>query len=98
MRAPRRKSVRPATKAAPTTLSVRLLGHVTLQAQGNGAIAANFDGYSIGLGQFSATVAERAQTLRTGLRADTVQLLGRAQDQRTPVKRNESPGWPPGIH
>ena len=38
------------------------------------------------------------ETLRTGLRADTVQLLGPAQDQRTPRQRNESPGWPPGIH
>jgi len=33
-----------------------------------------------------------------GLRADTVQLLGPAQDQHTPTQRNESPGWPPGIH
>ena len=35
--------------------------------QGSGAIAASFDGFSIGLGQFSAAVADRAQMLRTGL-------------------------------
>jgi hypothetical protein len=30
-------------------------------------MAASFDGFSIGLGQFSANVADRAQMLRTGL-------------------------------
>jgi SagB-type dehydrogenase family enzyme len=35
--------------------------------QGSGAIAASFDGFSIGLGQFSTAVADRAQMLRTGL-------------------------------
>jgi SagB-type dehydrogenase family enzyme len=67
LRAPRRNSVRQATRTAPATLSVRLLDHVALQAQSSGAIAASFDGYSIGLGQFSAAVADRAQMLRTGL-------------------------------
>ena len=67
MRAPRRKSVRRTTKVAQATLSARLLGHVTLQVQGSGAIVASVDGFSIGLGQFSANVADRAQTLRTGL-------------------------------
>jgi SagB-type dehydrogenase family enzyme len=40
---------------------------VALQVQSSGAIAASFDGYSIGLGQFSAAVADRAPMLRTGL-------------------------------
>jgi SagB-type dehydrogenase family enzyme len=48
-------------------LSVRLLGHVTLQAQANGEIAACFDGLAVGLGRFSAKAEERAQDLRTGL-------------------------------
>jgi SagB-type dehydrogenase family enzyme len=52
---------------AATTLSVRLLGHVTLQAQASGEIAACFDGVAIGLGKVSAKAADRAQDLRTGL-------------------------------
>jgi SagB-type dehydrogenase family enzyme len=46
---------------------VRLLGHVTLQAQAGGEIAAGFDDVSVGLGTFSAKAADRAQDLRTGL-------------------------------
>jgi len=40
---------------------------VTLEARGDGEIAACFDGYSVGLGTFSAHAADRAQELRTGL-------------------------------
>jgi SagB-type dehydrogenase family enzyme len=43
------------------------LGHVTLQAQAGGAIAACFDDVSVGLGKFSGKAVERAQDLRTGL-------------------------------
>jgi SagB-type dehydrogenase family enzyme len=50
------------------TLSARLAGHVTLEAQADGKIAACFHGYSVGLGTFSASAAERAQDLCTGLR------------------------------
>ena len=63
MRAPRRKSGR----RAAATLSVRLLSHVTLQAQAGGDIAALFDDVSLGLGKFSAAAAERAKDLRVGL-------------------------------
>jgi SagB-type dehydrogenase family enzyme len=52
---------------APTTVSARLRGHVRLEAQANGEIVASFDGYSDGLGTFSAGVVNRAQELRTGL-------------------------------
>jgi SagB-type dehydrogenase family enzyme len=48
-------------------LSARLVGHVTLEAGANGQVAACFDDHSVGLGQFSARAAERAQDLRTGL-------------------------------
>ena len=64
LRAPGIKSGR---RAAPPTLSARLGGHVTLEARADGEIAACFDGYSVGLGTFSAGAAERAQELRTGL-------------------------------
>jgi SagB-type dehydrogenase family enzyme len=55
-------------RAAPAALFVRLSSHVTLEARGNGEIAASFSGYSVGLGTFSAEAAARAQDLRVGLR------------------------------
>ena len=64
MGAPKPKRVRSVT---PATVSARLRGHVRLQAHANGEIVAGFDGYSIGLGTFSAGVADRARDLRTGL-------------------------------
>jgi SagB-type dehydrogenase family enzyme len=54
-------------RAASPTLSARLSGHVTLEAQTNGEIFACFDDYSVGLGTFSGGVADRAQDLRIGL-------------------------------
>ncbi|WOJ88504.1 SagB family peptide dehydrogenase [Methylocapsa polymorpha] len=54
-------------RAAPATVSARLRRHVTLEAHANGEIVAYFDGYSVGLGTFSAGVADRAKTLRMGL-------------------------------
>jgi len=54
-------------RTPPPTVSARLGGHVTLEAQANGRIAACFAGYSVGLGTFSAGAAERAQDLRKGL-------------------------------
>jgi SagB-type dehydrogenase family enzyme len=59
--------MRSGRRAAPPTISARLSGHVTLEARANGEIAAYFDGYSVGLGTFSAGAAERAQDLRVGL-------------------------------
>jgi SagB-type dehydrogenase family enzyme len=64
LRAPGLKRVRSVT---PATVSVRLRGHVRLDASTNGEIVAGFDGYSISLGTFSARVAARAHELRTGL-------------------------------
>ena len=54
-------------RTAPATLSARLGGHVTLEAHADENIAACFHGHSVGLGQFSAGAADRAQDLRTGL-------------------------------
>src|SRR6266446_6748875 len=54
-------------RAAPATLSARLVGHVTLQAHSNGEIVACFDAQSVGLGKFSAAAADRARDLRMGL-------------------------------
>jgi len=61
---PRRKTER---RAVAATLSVRLLGHVTLQAQAGGEIAAFFDDIAVGVGKFSVKAADRTQGLRTGL-------------------------------
>ncbi|MFZ3325852.1 MAG: SagB family peptide dehydrogenase [Methylocella sp.] len=51
----------------PANVSARLGGRVTFEARANGEIVACFDGYSVGLGRFSADAADRAQNLRTGL-------------------------------
>src|SRR5262249_23726827 len=48
-------------------LSARLAGYVTLERKADGNITADFAGYSVGLGKFSAGAADRAQDLRTGL-------------------------------
>jgi SagB-type dehydrogenase family enzyme len=63
VRAPRKKS----GQRAATTLSARLLSHVTLQAQAGGDIVALFDDVSLSLGKFSTAAAERAKDLRVGL-------------------------------
>jgi SagB-type dehydrogenase family enzyme len=64
LRAPGTKRGR---RAAPATLDARLVGHVTLEARSDGNIVARFDGYSVGLGTFSAGAADRAHQLRAGL-------------------------------
>jgi hypothetical protein len=48
-------------------LSARLGGHVTLEANADGNVAACIDGHSVSLGKFSAGAADLAQDLRTGL-------------------------------
>ena len=65
MGAPKPKSARPVVAA---TLAARLRGHVRLEPHANGEIVARVDGYSISLGTFSASAAERARELRIGLR------------------------------
>jgi SagB-type dehydrogenase family enzyme len=59
--------IKPGRRAAPPTISARLGSRVTLEAHVNGEIVACFDGYSVGLGRFSAGAADRAQNLRRGL-------------------------------
>jgi SagB-type dehydrogenase family enzyme len=49
------------------SISARLSGHITLDTQSDGSIAACFDGYAVGLGKFSADAMARAQELRKGL-------------------------------
>jgi len=78
LRAPGKKRGR---KVAPPGISARLNGHVTLDAQADGSIAACFDGYSVGLGKFSAGAVGRAQNLRTGLPLDSFVAGSRNVDQ-----------------
>jgi SagB-type dehydrogenase family enzyme len=68
-------------RAASTTLSARISGHVTLKAHANGKIVACFDHQSVDLGQFSAGAADRAQDLRVGLPLDSFSLGGRNLDK-----------------
>jgi SagB-type dehydrogenase family enzyme len=62
--APAPKKVR---SAASTKASARLRRRIRLEAQANGEIIACFDGHSVGLGTFSAAVADRAKELHIGL-------------------------------
>jgi SagB-type dehydrogenase family enzyme len=64
LRAPGKKTGR---RIAPPAISARLSGHITLEANADGSIAARFDGHAVGLGKFSAGAAKRARELRTGL-------------------------------
>jgi len=54
-------------RIAPPVISARLSGHIKLETQADGSVAASFDGYSVGLGKFSSAVLSRLQELRTGL-------------------------------
>ena len=51
----------------PAIISARIAGHVALEAQPSGEIAARFYGHSVALGKFSAAASHRAQALRGGL-------------------------------
>jgi SagB-type dehydrogenase family enzyme len=64
LRAPVKNKGRRTT--APS-ISACLSGHITLDVQPDGSIAACFDGYAVGLGKFSADAMARAQELRKGL-------------------------------
>ena len=78
MRAPAKKTGR---RIAAPTISARLSGHVTLQAQADGSIDATFDGYSLGLGKFSPDVMGSARALGTGLALDAFSAQGKPLDK-----------------
>ena len=79
MRAAPAKRGRPARRRI---VSARLSGHVTLEHT-DGNIIARFNGYSIGLGTFSAGAADRAQELRMGLPLASFVSKGRTIDKET---------------
>jgi len=58
-------------RTAPPAIAARLSGHITLEAQADGSLAAGFDGHSVGLGKFSADAMAQARRLRTGLLLDS---------------------------
>lgn len=68
-------------RKAATIIAARLNERVTLQVQGDGSIAAFFDGYAVGLGKFSAAAIGRAQALLTGLPLDRFASGGRNADE-----------------
>jgi len=77
----RARGKRRGRRTAAPIIFARLGGHVTLEAQASGKIAACFDGYSIGLGTFSARAADRAQDLRAGLPLASFASGGRSVDK-----------------
>jgi SagB-type dehydrogenase family enzyme len=81
LRAPGKKT---GPKAA-AVIAARLNDRVTLEAQADGSIAASFDGYSAGLGKFSAAAMDRAQQLRSGLPLASFSQLRRAADKEVDV-------------
>jgi SagB-type dehydrogenase family enzyme len=54
-------------RIAPPVISARLGGHIILEANADGNIAAWFEGYSVDLGKFNPATLKSAQELRTGL-------------------------------
>ena len=62
-------------------MSVRLVGHVTLEARADGEIVACFDGASVGLGSYSVAAAERARDLRIGLPFGSFASDGKDKDK-----------------
>jgi len=72
-------------RAAPPTISVRLNGHVSLEAHASGHILACFGGHSVDLGTFSAAAAACAQDLRNGLPLASLRSGGRNIDSETHV-------------
>ena len=81
MRAPTKKRVgktaKPGRKTAAATLSVKLNERVALEAQADGSLAANVDGYPIDLGKFSAGAINHAQALRSGLPVSSFASAGK---------------------
>ena len=78
MPAPAPKRVR---SVAPAKASARLRRRIRLEAQANGDIIACFDGYSVGLGTFSAAAADRAKELRIGLPLSSISSVRRNIDK-----------------
>lgn len=78
MRAPKKKKGR---RIAPPIISAQLIAHITLETHPDGTIFACFDGHSVGLGKFSAGVADRAQDLRSGLPLDSFASEGGTTDK-----------------
>ena len=66
---------------APAKASARLRQRIRLEAQANGDIIACFDGYSVGLGTFSAAAADRAKELRIGLPLSSISSVRRNIDK-----------------
>jgi SagB-type dehydrogenase family enzyme len=77
LRAPGKKTGR---RIAPPTISARLSAHITLETHADGNIVACFDGYSVGVGKFSAGAVKSAQGLRTGLPLGSFASDGRAAE------------------
>jgi SagB-type dehydrogenase family enzyme len=76
----RASATKQAQRAAPSTVSARIGGHVALDVQADGKIVARFHGFALDLGTHGAAAAKRAQDLRTGLKLAAF-ASGRGGDQ-----------------
>ncbi|MGO9359361.1 MAG: SagB family peptide dehydrogenase [Xanthobacteraceae bacterium] len=78
MRAPAKKKGR---RAAPPSISARLVSHIALAAGADGSLAAGFGNQFVPLGKYSAAAVDRAQALGAGLPLTAFALDGRTPDQ-----------------
>jgi SagB-type dehydrogenase family enzyme len=78
VRAPRKKRER---RITPPAISAKLGANISLEADADSNLFACFEGYSVGLGKFSADVVHRAQHLRTGLPLDSFAGEGNAANK-----------------
>jgi SagB-type dehydrogenase family enzyme len=68
-------------RAAPATISARLVDRSAIEAHANGEIVARFEGYSVGVGVFGAGAADCLRELRTGLPLGSPASDGRKIDK-----------------
>ncbi len=78
LRAPEPKRVR---RAAPATISVRLVDRSAIEAHANGEIVARFGGYLVGVGVFGVGAADCLRKLRTGVPLGSLASDGRKIDK-----------------
>ncbi len=78
---PKKLSTKTRRKTAPPVLSVRLNERFTVQARPDGSLAAEFDGYAVELGKFSAGAIKRARELRSGLALHSFSSDGSSVDR-----------------
>jgi SagB-type dehydrogenase family enzyme len=69
-------------RAAPATISARLVDRSAIEAHANGEIVARFDGYLVGVGVFGTGALDCLRKLRTGVPLNSLASDGRKIDKQ----------------